>query len=112
MPNLTSTPHVAIIGAGFTGLTAALELARKGLRVTILEADKGPGGMASCFRINGAVLEKFYHHLFLSDRHILALIRELGIQDTVLRRRTKSGIYIRDRVYGPVSYTHLRAHET
>ncbi len=100
MANLDPRPHVAIIGAGFTGLTAALVLARKGLRVTVLEADKSPGGMASGFWINGTVLEKFYHHLFLSDRHILALIRELGIQDSVLRRRTKSGIYIRDRVYG------------
>jgi protoporphyrinogen oxidase len=99
MTNSPSAHHVAIIGAGFTGLTAAFELTRRGFRVTVLEAENEPGGMASCFRVNGNILEKFYHHLFLSDRHIVALIRELGIENTVLRRRTKSGIYIRNNVY-------------
>src|SRR5258708_11961848 len=35
---------VAVIGGGFTGLSAALALAGKGARVVLLEAGRGGGG--------------------------------------------------------------------
>jgi len=39
-----STKHVAIIGAGVGGLAAAIDLAAKGVRVTLLERAPVPGG--------------------------------------------------------------------
>ncbi|MBZ9751838.1 NAD(P)/FAD-dependent oxidoreductase [Deinococcus sp. HMF7604] len=39
--------HVAVIGAGFAGLAAALRLAQAGARVTVLDALDGPGGKAA-----------------------------------------------------------------
>lgn len=36
--------HVAVVGAGIGGLVAALELARRGVRVTLVERAAGPGG--------------------------------------------------------------------
>ena len=36
---------LAIVGAGFTGLTAALEAAKAGLRVVVVEADTEPGAL-------------------------------------------------------------------
>ena len=36
--------HVAVVGAGIAGLVAALDLARQGVRVTVLERAAGPGG--------------------------------------------------------------------
>lgn len=44
----TRTPqHVAVIGAGFAGLAAALRLAQAGARVTVLDHLDGPGGKAA-----------------------------------------------------------------
>ncbi|WP_255344504.1 NAD(P)/FAD-dependent oxidoreductase [Deinococcus sp. YIM 77859] len=39
--------HVAVIGAGFAGLAAALRLARAGARVTVLDQLERPGGKAA-----------------------------------------------------------------
>ncbi len=86
-------PHVAVIGAGFCGLAAAYELALRGVRVTVLEQDAEVGGLAGSFIAGGARLEKFYHHWFTSDHHIMHLIAELGLSDRVLERPTRTGMY-------------------
>lgn len=51
--------RVAIIGAGFAGLAAALELQRSGCcDVTVLEASSRPGGRASTMQLpSGTALE-------------------------------------------------------
>jgi protoporphyrinogen oxidase len=69
-----------VIGAGVLGMTAGLRLLERGHEVTILEAGDGVGGLAGSFELEpGIWLEKFYHHIFQSDRHIAALIDELGL---------------------------------
>lgn len=69
-----------VIGAGILGMTAALRLLERGHEVTILEAGEGVGGLAGSFEVEpGIWLEKFYHHIFRSDRHIMALIEEVGL---------------------------------
>ncbi len=75
--------RTAVLGAGALGLTAALRLAQHGNQVTVLEREPLPGGLAAGFRVggeDGPWLEKFYHHLFRSDRHAIGLIRELGLE--------------------------------
>ncbi len=42
-----------VIGAGFSGLSAATHLAHKGYSVTVLEKNEGPGGRASVLRDGG-----------------------------------------------------------
>ncbi|MDQ3427658.1 MAG: FAD-dependent oxidoreductase, partial [Gemmatimonadota bacterium] len=54
--------HAVVIGAGFAGLSAAWELTRRGVGVTVLEADGEIGGLAGSFPVGGTRLEKFYHH--------------------------------------------------
>ena len=88
-----SRPHVVVIGAGFCGLAAAYELARHGARVTVLEQDASIGGLAGSFVAGGTRLEKFYHHWFTSDRHVMQLIEELGTSDRVLLRPSRTGMY-------------------
>lgn len=74
--------NVAIVGAGFTGLAAGLELSRRGIGVTIFEAEDKVGGLAVGFRRPGWKwsAEKFYHHIFTNDKAIIELSKELGLE--------------------------------
>ena len=88
-----SRPHVAVIGAGFCGLAAAYELGKHGVRATVLECDDNVGGLAGSFLVGGTRLEKFYHHWFTNDVHVMRLIEELEQTDQVLRRPSRTGMY-------------------
>jgi protoporphyrinogen oxidase len=96
-----SAPAVAILGAGFGGMAAAFDLVRAGCQVTIYEAADHAGGLASGFREPhwDWSVEKFYHHWFASDRHMLGLIEELGWRDKVLFPRPFTVMYYRGRFY-------------
>jgi len=87
--------RVAIIGAGFTGLTAGYELSKKGFSVTIIEKTSDIGGLAGGFTIEGAPLEKAYHHLFRTDTDILSLCEELGMKEEVGWHQSKVGMLIK-----------------
>lgn len=89
----TSQPHVVVIGAGFCGLATAYELGRYGIHVTVLERDDEIGGLAGSFVAGGERLEKFYHHWFTNDVHVMRLIEELGTSDQILLRPTRTGVY-------------------
>ncbi len=97
----TATKRIAIIGAGMAGLAAAYDLNRAGHAVTIYEAAPGVGGLAAGFRAPhwDWTLEKFYHHWFASDNHMLGLIDELGWRDQVLFPRPYTAIYFDGKFY-------------
>jgi protoporphyrinogen oxidase len=75
--------HIGVLGGGALGLTAAMRLARRGAKITLIEKERELGGLAAGFEVgdSGTYLEKFYHHLFRSDKDIQALITELGLGD-------------------------------
>ena len=74
---------VVIIGGGFTGLAAAYELVKKGVAVTVLEAEAEIAGLAAAFNVGGEKLDRFYHHWFTNDMEVMQLIDELGLNDRV-----------------------------
>ena len=81
--------NIAIIGAGYAGMSAAYDLVRAGHKVTIFEAAGQPGGLASGFKEPhwDWAVENFYHHWFASDNHMLGLIEELGLSHKVIFAR-------------------------
>ena len=81
------------MGGGFTGLAAALELASAGLPVTVFEKDEDLGGLAGSFRVGDQMLEKFYHHWFTNDRHIMQLVKRLKVEDRIVLRESRTGMY-------------------
>lgn len=91
--NMSQETQVTIVGGGFTGLTAAYELLKKGIKVTILEAEPEIGGLAAAFEVGGEKLDRFYHHWFTNDLEVMGLIDELGLNDRVEINPTNTGVY-------------------
>ncbi len=57
MASATREHRVVVVGAGVGGLVAALQLARRGLSVTLLEAADAPGGKMRQPRVDGAPID-------------------------------------------------------
>jgi len=89
---------IAIIGAGFTGLSAAWELIKSGHEVQVYEKDSIPGGLAAGFKDSEWQweLEKHYHHIFSTDKAILQLLMEMGLSDLVFFQKTKTSLFYRN----------------
>lgn len=83
---------VAIIGAGFTGLATAYELAAAGCEVTVLEKNNQPGGLASGFTYEdwSWALEHHYHHVFETDTALKNWLKRLKLLDQLFFLSTKS----------------------
>ena len=93
--------RIAIVGAGMAGLAAAYDLNKAGHQVVVYEAAPGVGGLAAGFKAPhwDWTLERFYHHWFASDKHMLGLIEELGWSDQVLFPRPYTVIYFGGKFY-------------
>ena len=67
---MTNEYDIAIIGGGLTGLSAAYHLSKYGKRVILIEKEKELGGLVSSYHVNHYHIEKYYHHIFRSDRSL------------------------------------------
>lgn len=92
-------PRVAVLGAGALGLTAAYRLAQRGFPVTVIERATTLGGLASGFPVGDTCLDRFYHHLFRTDRTVIALLKELGLESDLLWLRPRTGVLYGGRIY-------------
>ena len=98
---MDKSERIAIVGAGLGGMSAAYDLLKAGRQVTIFESSNGVGGLAAGFKLPhwDWSLEQYYHHWFASDRHILGLIDELGLNDRVIFPRPVTVMYHRGKFY-------------
>ncbi len=78
---------VAVIGAGYAGLAAAVELAARGAPVTVFEAARQLGGRARRVDDHGMALDNGQHILLGAYRETLRLMRMTGADPAALLLR-------------------------
>jgi len=89
-----------VVGAGYSGLAAALRLSQSGLTVKILESGEDIGGLAGTFEFSDGVrVERFYHHWFRSDTYILQLIDELGLGSSLMWVPSRTGSFLNKQIW-------------
>lgn len=73
--------QILIIGAGLAGLTAAVELRRRGLDVLVLEARDRVGGRVHSVPLgNGCSIDRGAQWIFAGQHRIRALADQLGVE--------------------------------
>ncbi|GFO98211.1 phytoene dehydrogenase [groundwater metagenome] len=94
-----------IIGGGLAGLAAAYRLAGRD-EIILIEKEPELGGMAASYAVNsshsntGAYhIEKYYHHIFASDRELISLIEELGLGSRLEWLRGTTGYFFNSKIY-------------
>ncbi len=76
-------PRVAVVGAGLAGLTAGLELAKRGWRVDIYERSRLLGGKATSFEVDGHEVDCGQHVVLACCTATVDLIAELGLRESL-----------------------------
>jgi squalene-associated FAD-dependent desaturase len=78
---------LAVIGAGYAGLAAAVELAAAGRQVEVFEASRVLGGRARATRIEGFTVDNGQHILIGAYTETLRLMRAVGADPATLLKR-------------------------
>ncbi len=85
-PPAANTP-VIIIGSGWAGLAAGIELSRHDIPVVLLESAKQPGGRARSVALQSLALDNGQHLMVGAYVSVLRLLRTMGVEerDVLLR---------------------------
>ena len=76
--------HVVVVGGGIGGLVAALECAKVGIRVTVLEASDRLGGVIRSARVGGVTVDLAAEGWSARSGGAHALAGELGLADRLV----------------------------
>jgi protoporphyrinogen oxidase len=87
--------RVCVVGAGVAGLVCALRLEEQGHTCDVYERWPGLGGQAATLEIGGGYrMERYYHHWFTSDRHIVDLCEELDVADPIEWHKSTMAFFV------------------
>ena len=92
LEDLDHRVNVAVIGAGWAGLAAAVALTQARIRVSVFEAARHLGGRARSLEIEGAKLDNGQHILIGAYRETLRLMRAVGADPDKLLLRSPLAI--------------------
>ena len=74
-------------------MTLALRMREQGHDVVVLEGARAAGGLAASQQIGGYTWDRFYHVILQSDRELLSLLRDLGVEEKLHWGVTRTGFY-------------------
>jgi len=77
---------VAIVGGGYAGMACAVELARRGVEVTVFERSRTLGGRARVLRKNGRSFDNGQHLLLGAYTELARLLRLTGVTPRLLEQ--------------------------
>jgi protoporphyrinogen oxidase len=75
------------------GLVVAERLAGVGHHVTVFDRGSQLGGLSTWHDYGECIWDKFYHVILPSDRHLIELLRQLGLGESLRWRQTRTGYY-------------------
>ncbi len=78
--------RVAVVGAGYAGMAAAVTLAARGVPVTVFESGQVPGGRARRVVSQGGELDNGQHVLIGAYTELYGLMRRVGVRGDALLR--------------------------
>jgi protoporphyrinogen/coproporphyrinogen III oxidase len=90
MTDAPTRAHIAVVGGGIAGLTAAYHAAESGARVTLLEGSPDVGGKLRVSEIGGLAVDEGAEAILARRPEGLELVRELGIGDRLAYPGTTS----------------------
>jgi len=94
-----AAPEVVVIGAGPAGLTAAYQLVKRGVAVTVLEGDSMVGGISRTAEREGWRFDIGGHRFFTKVPEVEALWHEILPDEDFMLRPRMSRIYYRGKLF-------------
>jgi protoporphyrinogen oxidase len=91
--------HIAVIGAGFTGMVCAFRLLRAGYRVSIFEREVEIGGLSTSQSFGSFNWDRFYHCILTSDQSLLRLVHDLKLDDQLRWNKTEVGLFAHGKLH-------------
>lgn len=86
-PATPEAPRVAVVGGGWAGLAAAVELARHGVPPVLFEAARQLGGRARAVRFGPFHVDNGQHVLLGAFESVLDMLHTLGVSEASVFRR-------------------------
>lgn len=92
--------HIAIVGGGWAGLAAAVELTSKGHRISLFESARQLGGRARRLEWSNMALDNGQHLMIGAYQQMLQLLDTLGVDARQFFRRLPHHMLMKDAQTG------------
>lgn len=92
-------PTALIIGAGMSGLGAAIKLLENHYPCVIVESQAEAGGLAGSFSVDKKYFPLGYHHILCQDKPLLKTLKKLGLDQQVVWKKGKVLFAVDNKIY-------------